>query len=457
MDGSPTSASHDTPDGEVRGPTTGEEVELPPLAETDPPEPAPDFRIQLVRGDERRPKWAPRATVYIFAGIIGLYAARGIVASLRGIIITIVLSLFVSFAMEPAVNWLNDRGWRRGSATGLVLVGVLFGAGLFIYVMVDLLVGEVSNLVENAPDYIDQATQWVNDTFDTEIETGDLDEQFADYQDELQDLATNLGGRVFTLTTAVIGVIFQLFTIGLFTFYLVADGPRMRRSVLSTIREDRQRLVLAIWELAIQKTGGYIYSRILLATAAGILSWIAFTIIGIPSPLANALWLGLVSQFIPVIGTYLAGALPVVLALLSDPVDAIWVLGFIVVYQQIENYLVSPRITAHTMAIHPAIAFGSVLVGGSILGGVGALLALPAAAIIQAFVSTYLARHQVVASDLTFVQAAAQPRVRSPMMSQFRQSMDSMMESVRRGQRRDEKRQDQSDKDDAANGEDDGS
>jgi predicted PurR-regulated permease PerM len=101
---------------------------------------------------------------------------------------------------------------------------------------------------------------------------------------------------------------------------------------------------------------------------------------------------------VPSVGTYLAGALPVLIALLNRPVDALWVLAFIVVYQQVENMALSPRITSRTMALHPAVAFGAVLAGGAIMGPIGALLALPAAASVQALVSSYLHRYEVVTS-----------------------------------------------------------
>jgi predicted PurR-regulated permease PerM len=91
----------------------------------------------------------------------------------------------------------------------------------------------------------------------------------------------------------------------------------------------------------------------------------------------------------------------VVIAAIDEPVDGLWVLGFIVVYQQIENYLFAPRITARTMELHPAVAFGTVIAGAGILGPVGAVLALPVAAMIQAVGSTYLNRHEVVETDMT--------------------------------------------------------
>jgi predicted PurR-regulated permease PerM len=159
--------------------------------------------------------------------------------------------------------------------------------------------------------------------------------------------------------------------------------------------------VLLLWELAIEKTGGWIYSRILLAVISAAATWMFLAILGVPSPLALAIWVGLISQFIPAIGTYLAGALPVLIALLNDPIDALWVVGFIAVYQQLENYFLSPRITARTMELHPAVAFGAALAGGMLAGPIGAVLALPIAGVLQAIVSTVLDRHEVIESHLT--------------------------------------------------------
>ncbi len=120
-----------------------------------------------------------------------------------------------------------------------------------------------------------------------------------------------------------------------------------------------------------------------------------FEIIGLPSSLALALWVGVISQFVPVVGTYIAGVLPLIVGLLGEPVDGLWVIVTIAIYQQIENYLISPRITSHTMQIHPAVAFGSVIAGSAILGVVGALLALPAAATIQSVIASVAQRHEV--------------------------------------------------------------
>ena len=141
-------------------------------------------------------------------------------------------------------------------------------------------------------------------------------------------------------------VLFQVFTIGLFAFYLVAEGPKLRRTVCSLLPQKRQRYVLEVWDVAIAKTGGYIVSRGVLAVIAAVVHWAAFEIIDLPSGLALAIWVGVVSQVVPVVGTYLAGALPVLIGLIDEPASGLWVLVVIAVYQQVENYVLAPRITS---------------------------------------------------------------------------------------------------------------
>ncbi len=357
--------------------------------------------------ETRPPRWVPRAILYAVIGVAGFLIAQYLYLKLADLLTILLVSLFLSFAVEPAVDYLADRGWRRGSATGLVFVVLLVVTTLLVWVVVDLVVQQVRTLIDDAPELVVNATEWVNKRFDANITTDSIVDQLRKYQGDIASTAGDLGGRVISVTGSVLGVVFNIFTIGLFSFYMVADGPRFRRSICSVLPPERQRIILTLWELAIHKTGSYLYSRLLLATVSAVASWLAFSIIGVPSPLALAVWMGIVSQFVPVIGTYIGGALPLLVALLNNPPHALWVIGFIVVYQQLENYLLAPRISAATMAIHPAVAFGSAIAGASIIGPVGALLALPAAAIIQAFVSSYLERHEVVESDLT--GAAAEP------------------------------------------------
>jgi predicted PurR-regulated permease PerM len=216
-------------------------------------------------------------------------------------------------------------------------------------------------------------------------------------------------GKVVDLSVRALGVAVKGLSVLLFTFYLVADGPKMRRAICSRLRPERQRRVLGAWELAIDKTGGYLYSRALLAGLSAFFHWIVFQAIGIQAPVAMALWVGLISQFLPVVGTYIAGALPVLVEFVDSPPKALVILIFVILYQQVENYFLLPRITARTMDLHPAIAFGSAIAGAAVLGAVGAILAIPAAAMAQAVISNLGERHEVIDSHLTTAQPAKPP------------------------------------------------
>lgn len=346
------------------------------------------------------PSWVPRAIFLFFVGVISVFVLGWLLTRLRSLLVILLVALFLSFALEPAVNWMERHGIRRGIGTALTFLGVAAAIAIFSFFMGRLFVDQVIDLIDRMPDYITQVQDWANRTFDLEIDANEL---IAEFQagGRADELATTLASNIFQISNTIIGTLFQLLTIVLFTFYLVADAPRLRRNICTLLPPNRQREVLRAWELAIAKTGGYIYSRALLAFVSALVHWAAFEIIDVPFALPLALWVGVMSQFIPVVGTYLAGALPTLIALLDDPITAVWVLAAVIVYQQIENYILLPRISAHTMQIHAAVAFGAVIAGAAMLGVVGALLALPAAATIQAFVGTYLARHDVVESNLT--------------------------------------------------------
>lgn len=354
--------------------------------------------LQLPERD-RMPRWVPRAIGLALLGVVGLATAAWLLDRLRDLLVVLLVSLFLSFAMEPAVNWLARRGWRRGLGTAVVFCVFAAAALGFLAAMASVLADQITKLIDAAPGYLADIERWADDQFGIQISTDDLRAQFTE-GGTAASLLGDVAGNLVSVGSTVVNVAIQMLTVALFTFYLVADGPRLRRLVCSALVPSRQAAVMRGWELAIDKTGGYIYSRTLLAIAAFLVHWAAFAIIGVPFPLPLAMWVGVLSQFVPVVGTYLAGLLPLLIALLDEPISALWVAIVVLAYQQIENYLLAPRVTAHTMNIHPAVAFGSVLVGAALLGSAGALLAVPAAATIQAFVSTYIKRHELIESEL---------------------------------------------------------
>jgi predicted PurR-regulated permease PerM len=365
--------------------------------------------VVVAPSDERRlPRWVIPATIVFWGGFLVALSVQFFWGKLNSLVILVAISVFLSLAIEPGVNRLARRGWKRGSATALILFGVLAMFLVFIGAIGTLVGTQIADLLTDSETYITDTVQTLNDTFGTNLDAAEIVDDFNDPDGAVQEFIRDQQDNAVRLSVAALGGLLQLLSVLLFTFYLVADGPKMRRAICSRLTPVRQERVLRTWELAADKTGGYLYSRALLALLSAVFHWIVFQSLGTPAPVALALWVGIISQFLPVVGTYLAGVLPVLLTFLDSPLKAAIVLGAIVLYQQIENYLFSPRITARTMELHPAIAFGAALGGAAILGAVGAVLALPAAAMGQALISDWGDRHQVIKSDLVEVR---HPRV----------------------------------------------
>ena len=297
--------------------------------------------------ERRLPGWVIPAVIVFWSGFLGAMAVRFFWSKLSGLFVLLAIALFLALAIEPGVNRLARRGWRRGRATALILFGVMALFLTFVGAIGTLVGSQVADLLQNSDTYISDSVNTINDTFGTHLDAQEVTDNFNNPDGAVQKFIANEQDNVVRLSVAALGVLFQLFSVLLFTFYLVADGPKLRRALCSRLTPARQERVLGVWELASTKTGGYLYSRALLALLSAVFHWIVFQSLGTPAPLALALWVGIVSQFLPVVGTYLAGVLPVLLTFLDSPTKALIVLIAIVVYQQIENYLLSPRITAH--------------------------------------------------------------------------------------------------------------
>lgn len=361
-------------------------------------------------GHQRVPGWVIRAIVMFWLGFLVVGLVKHLWNRLGGLALLLVISLFLALAIEPGVNRLARRGWRRGRATAAILFGVLLAVGVFVGAIGTLVGTQIADLLQNSETYIRDTVDTINDTFGASLDPQEVVDEFNRPDGPVQEFIRAQQDNVVNLSLQALDGILKTLSILLFTYYLVADGPRLRRAICSRLRADRQRQVLAAWELAITKTGGYLYSRALLALLSAFFHWVVFEAANIQAPIPLALWVGLVSQFLPVVGTYIAGILPVLITFLDDPVKAAVVLGFIIVYQQVENYFFAPRITARTMELHPAVAFGAALAGFALLGGAGAILALPAAAMLQAIVGEWGERHDVVESELTVVNVPGRRR-----------------------------------------------
>ncbi|MFJ5547250.1 AI-2E family transporter [Streptomyces sp. NPDC093225] len=340
------------------------------------------------------PRWLPRAVILVLALYACFQLASWAFHQLVALLLNILIAFFLALAVEPAVSRMSARGMRRGIATFLVFLGVLvLGLG-FVALMGSMLAGQIVDMVDRFPQYLDSLIGSINKTFRTDLSRLAIQDSLL-HSDWLQKYVQNSATGVLDVSATVLGGLFKLLTIGLFSFYFAADGPRLRRALCSVLPPARQAEVLRAWEIAVAKTGGYLYSRGLMALISAVAHYVVLVVLGVPYAPALALWVGLVSQFIPTIGTYLAGALPMLIAFTVNPWYAVYVLVFVVIYQQFENYMLQPKLTSRTVDIHPAVAFGSVIAGTALLGAIGALIAIPAVATLQSFLGAYIKRYEV--------------------------------------------------------------
>ncbi|WUT94167.1 AI-2E family transporter [Streptomyces sp. NBC_00667] len=342
----------------------------------------------------RMPRWLPRAVILVLALVACFQLGSWAFHQLIGLLVNILIAFFLALAVEPAVSRMAARGMRRGLATFLVFLGVFVAAAGFVALLGSMLAGQIVDMVEGFPRTLDSVIRSVNTTFHTDLSRLEIQDSLL-HSDWLQKYVRNSASGVLDVSATVLGGLFKLLTVGLFSFYFAADGPRLRRALCSVLPPAKQSEVLRAWEIAVAKTGGYLYSRGLMALISGVAHYVVFAVLQVPYAPALAVWVGLVSQFVPTIGTYLAGALPMLIAFTVEPWYALYVLGFVVVYQQFENYVLQPKLTAKTVDIHPAVAFGSVIAGTALLGAVGALIAIPAVATLQAFLGAYVKRYEL--------------------------------------------------------------
>jgi predicted PurR-regulated permease PerM len=343
-------------------------------------------------------RWMLWLIVIAPVAAVATVATLYFLSAITGILRIILISQFIALALEPGVNWLAGRGWRRGVATGALMAGIAIVAVMVLLSILPTLISEIAGLLAELPN----ALADLGERLGLDVSASKIEEVLQNERTDLAALAADLAGNALELTASLLGTIGNISVIALLSFYLTAEAPKLRRTLLALLPRKQQLEVLRLWEISTDKIGGYLYSRALMGLISGLASYTMLRLLGVPFAAPLSIFVGFVSQFVPVVGTYIAYALPVLVALGTKGLaPALILVGFATIYQQLENLLISPRLSARTMQLHPAVAFVAAMIGGALGGASAAFLALPVAAIFQAFGSTLLTRYEVVSSELT--------------------------------------------------------
>lgn len=314
----------------------------------------------------------------------GVLAALYVLYLIREVVGLVLIAIFFALAIAPAVNWLNDRKVPRWAAILLVylsIAGGIFGVGL---VVVPPIVNGVNSLSDDLPGYIDDLRE--NKTFRKYDNKYDITEKLNEQADELPSKLGDAAGTLRDVTVGVFDRFVQLFSILVIAFLLLMDGPKILEFAYRQMSDEREARIRAVASDISEAISGYVFGNFVISVLAGLVTYLTLTILDVPfaAPLAV---LFAFFDLIPLIGATLGGILIGIVTAFVDFPTALIVWAIVMIgYQQIENNLIQPVVYGRTVQIHPLVVIVAVLIGAALLGVLGALIAIPAAAALQSVV-----------------------------------------------------------------------
>lgn len=341
---------------------------------------------------------SPFVLGFLFAaGALGAVLLGEAVAALSSVWVLILVSMFLALGLNPLVERLARHRLRRGQAVAVVFVLAMALLTAFVLAVIPPLVGQATALVDDLPALVEQLR--ANELVQR------LDEQFG-IVDQLQqlanaELATQAFGGLLGVGMALVGGIFSTVTVIVLTLYFLSSLPSITDSAYRLVPASRRTRVRMLGDRVVANVGGFVAGQSAVAVTAAVSTyaflWVLAKVVEAPLigqyALALALVVGLL-DLIPLIGAML-GAVVVVLVGLADSVTvAIILAAFFLVYQQVENYVIAPRIMSRSVNVAPMVTIVSALIGGTLLGVVGALVAIPVGASVVMLVREVVVPHQ---------------------------------------------------------------
>lgn len=322
------------------------------------------------------------ATVIVLRGLQRLSSVLGL----------LVVAGFFAILLTPAADFLERRGFRRSLATIVVfLIAVAALAGM-LALFIQPIVREVSGFVDDFPQFVEKAKAGRGPVGGL-VKRFNIDQYIEQNQERWQASLRNAGAPALDVARSVASGVFAFVTILVLTFLMVLEGPKMTASTLNLIGDEYRERVRRVAADCARAVTGYMAGNLAISAVAGVATFAFLTIAGVPFAGVLGLWVAF-ADLIPLVGATL-GAIPTVgVAFLAGPGQGVAALIFYVVYQQIENHILQPTIMSRTVDLNPLAVLVSVLVGVELFGILGALLAIPAAGILQVIVrNLYDERH----------------------------------------------------------------
>ncbi|NUO91321.1 MAG: AI-2E family transporter [Dermatophilaceae bacterium] len=313
-------------------------------------------------------------------GVLTAYAVVQAVGRLGTVITLLVISLFLTLSLNPLVEALTRRRLSRGWAVTVVFLGVLAVFTLVGWVVIPPVAEQGTELARNAPRLFDNllANPWLQEV-DHRYQLiqrvqEEVNRRFAD-----GNLWAGVFGGVLDAGKLIAAGVFGVLTVLVLTLYLLASLPAVKQAAYALVPASRRPRTVSLSEEVIRRVGSYAIGQVVVAAINAFCAWIMMSLIGLKFAAVLAVAVGFLG-LVPMVGATLGASVVAIVAFFDEPKKALIVIIYFVVYQQIENYAVMPRIMQRTVAVPGAVTVVAALAGGTLLGVLGALLAIPFAA-----------------------------------------------------------------------------
>jgi predicted PurR-regulated permease PerM len=334
----------------------------------------------------------PRTVLAVIGLVLAVTAVLAVVWVSRQVLTWIIVAVFLTLALNPAVEFFQRHGLaRRGAATAvtiLMTIGAIVALGsLFIPTLVD----EGRGFAEALPGY-------VNDVSEGRGPLGRLAERY-EVEQRLREAIEREGGAerllgisgtAVAVTKGVLTFVVAIVTIAFMTFFMLLEGPRWMERFYGMLPERSQETWRGIGHDIYRTVGGYVTGNLLISVIAGVATTVVLLILGVPYAVALGVLVAIL-DLIPLAGATLAAIIVSVVAFIHSIPAGIIVLVFFIVYQQIENHLLQPLVYSRTVQLSPLAILISVLIGAKLAGILGALAAIPVAGTIQVLLLAWFA------------------------------------------------------------------
>ena len=375
--------------------------------ETDPPAPEPTEDADPEETEDAGAVGGPaylgepgppldhRAPFYLgFVGATGALVSFWLLTHIEAVgstLILIVVALFLAAGLNPAVSFFERRGVRRSYAVLLVIICVLIAVLLFLVAIVPVITDQVKSITDQAPQWFDRLQH--------NRQVQDLDDEY-DVIDKARDYVTGgdfvgtLFGGALGIGLAVLGALFNAFIILVLTLYFLSSLDTTKNALYRLAPASRRDRVTRLGNRIIESVGGYVSGAFIVAMCAGISSVVFLFAVGLGEYAVALAFVVAVLDVIPMIGATIGAVVVVAIGFAEDPKIGIACVIFYVIYQQVENYIIYPRVMSKSVDVPGAVTVIAALVGAALLGVVGALLAIPTAAAILMLTREVFVRRQ---------------------------------------------------------------